>query len=131
MSGTVGCIVLARNVALTLVISGDPGASSSGIVILVPTMVLVSAEKALQQVGALHRFSLENVSMETRSLCDKAPVTTGTQTVQFGNFMKNGGLTAVSGAGSSPALATFETSQVLLAGVSGGFSRGPPVFAHL
>ena len=27
------------------------------------------------------------------------------------------------------ALATCETSQVLLAGVSGGFSRGSPVFA--
>ena len=40
-------------------------------------------------------------------------------------------LTAVSGAGSSPALATCETSQVLLAGVPGGFSRGSPVFAHL
>ena len=38
-------------------------------------------------------------------------------------------LTAVSGVGSSPALATCETSQVLLAGVSGGFSRGCPVFA--
>ena len=33
-------------------------------------------------------------------------------------------LTAVSGVGSSPALATCETSQVLLAGVLGGFSRG-------
>ena len=32
---------------------------------------------------------------------------------------------------SSLALATCETSQVLLAGVSGGFSRGSPVFAHL
>ena len=32
-------------------------------------------------------------------------------------------LTAVSG------VATFETSQFLLAGVSGGFSRGFPVFA--
>ena len=31
--------------------------------------------------------------------------------------------------GSSPALATCETSQVLLAGVSGGFSQGSPVFA--
>ena len=30
-------------------------------------------------------------------------------------------LTAVSGVNSSPALATCETSQVLLAGVSGGF----------
>ena len=30
-------------------------------------------------------------------------------------------LTAVSGVGSSPALATCETRQVLLAGVSGGF----------
>ena len=38
-------------------------------------------------------------------------------------------LTAVSGVGSSPALATCETSQVLLADVSGGFSRGSPVFA--
>ena len=35
----------------------------------------------------------------------------------------------MSGVGSSPALATFETSQVLLAGVSDGFSRGSPVFA--
>ena len=38
-------------------------------------------------------------------------------------------LTAVTGVGSSPALATCETSHVLLAGVSGGFSRGSPVFA--
>ena len=36
---------------------------------------------------------------------------------------------AVSGVGSSPALATCETSQVLLAGVPGCFSRGSPVFA--
>ena len=40
-------------------------------------------------------------------------------------------LTAVSSVGSSPALATCETSQVLLAGLSGGFSRGSSVFAHL
>ena len=32
-------------------------------------------------------------------------------------------LTAVTGVGSSPALATRETCQVLLAGVLGGFSR--------
>ena len=38
-------------------------------------------------------------------------------------------LTVVSCVGSSPALATCETSQVLLAGVSGGFSWGSPVFA--
>ena len=37
-------------------------------------------------------------------------------------------LTAVSGVGSSPALATCETNQVLLAGVSDGFSRRSPVF---
>ena len=37
-------------------------------------------------------------------------------------------LTAVTGVGSSPALATCETSHVLLAGVSCGFSRGSPVF---
>ena len=35
----------------------------------------------------------------------------------------------MSGVGSSPALATCETSQVLIAGVPGGFSRGSPVFA--
>ena len=35
-------------------------------------------------------------------------------------------LTAVSGVGSSPALATCETSQVLLVGVSGGFPGGLP-----
>ena len=33
------------------------------------------------------------------------------------------------GVGSSPALATYETSQVLLAGVSDVFSRSSPVFA--
>ena len=38
-------------------------------------------------------------------------------------------LTAVSGVGSSPALATCKTCQVLLAGVSGGLPRGSPVFA--
>ena len=38
-------------------------------------------------------------------------------------------LTAVSGVGLSPALATCETSQVLLAGVPGGFSRSSSVFA--
>ena len=38
-------------------------------------------------------------------------------------------LTAVSGVGYRPALATCETSQVLLAGVPGVFSRGSPVFA--
>ena len=38
-------------------------------------------------------------------------------------------ITAVTGVGSSPALATCETSQVLLAGVSGDFSRGSPVSA--
>ena len=37
--------------------------------------------------------------------------------------------TAVTGVGSSPALATCETSQSLVAGVSCGFSRGSPVFA--
>ena len=35
-------------------------------------------------------------------------------------------ITAVSGVGLSPALATCETSQVLLAGVSGGFPRVLP-----
>ena len=39
--------------------------------------------------------------------------------------------TAVSGVGSSPALATCETSLVLLAGVPGVFSRGSLVFTHL
>ena len=43
----------------------------------------------------------------------------------------NHSITAVSGVGSSPALATCETSQVLLAGVPGRFSRGSPDFAHL
>ena len=41
------------------------------------------------------------------------------------------GLTAVSGAGSSPALATCETSQVLLAGVPGGFPTDWPVSYEL
>ena len=38
-------------------------------------------------------------------------------------------LTPVSGVGSSPALATCETSQALLVGVPGGFSRGSPIIA--
>ena len=38
-------------------------------------------------------------------------------------------LTAVSCVGLSLALATFKTSQVLRAGVPGGFSRGSPTFA--
>ena len=37
----------------------------------------------------------------------------------------------MTGVGSSPALAICETSQVLLAGVSGVFSRGTPVSPHL
>ena len=41
-------------------------------------------------------------------------------------FLNLDHLTTVTGVGSSPALATCETSQVLLAGVSGGFSRGSP-----
>ena len=40
----------------------------------------------------------------------------------------NDHLTAVSGVGSSPTLSTCETSQVLLAGVQGGFSRGSSCF---
>ena len=41
-------------------------------------------------------------------------------------------LTAVSGVGSSPSLATCETSQVLLAGGSGGFFLGVlPFSPHL
>ena len=40
-------------------------------------------------------------------------------------------LTAVTGVGSSPALATCETSQVLLAGVSGGFPGVLPFRPHL
>ena len=35
----------------------------------------------------------------------------------------------MSGVGSSPTRGTCETSQALLADVSGGFSRGPPVSA--
>ena len=37
----------------------------------------------------------------------------------------------MTGVGSSPALATCETSHVLHAVVPGGFSQGSPVFAHL
>ena len=40
-------------------------------------------------------------------------------------------LTAVSGVGSSPALVTCETSQILLEGVPVGFSRGSSVLTHL
>ena len=47
------------------------------------------------------------------------------QTLLLFNF------TAVSGVELTPALATCESSQVLLAGVSGVFSRGSPVFAPL
>ena len=51
------------------------------------------------------------------------------QVLQFDIPVNNISLTAVSGVGSSPALAKCQTSQDLLAGVSGGFSRGSPVFA--
>ena len=37
----------------------------------------------------------------------------------------------MTGVGSSPTRVTSETSQVLLAGVSGGFSRGTPFSPHL
>ena len=37
-------------------------------------------------------------------------------------------LTAASGVGSIPTRGTCETSQVLLVGVSGGFSWGSPIF---
>ena len=40
-------------------------------------------------------------------------------------------LTAVSGVGSSPTHGTCETSQALIVGVPGGFSRGSPVSPHL
>ena len=46
-------------------------------------------------------------------------------------LLSNYSFKIVSGVGSSPAVATCETSQVLLAGVPGGFSRGSPVFTHL
>ena len=49
----------------------------------------------------------------------------------FQRYISFDHLTAVSGVGSSPALATCETSQVLLAGVSGGFARGTPVSPNL
>ena len=42
-------------------------------------------------------------------------------TIYFPGFVLYMANTAVSGVGSSPALATCETCQVLLAGVSGGF----------
>ena len=43
-------------------------------------------------------------------------------------FLNHSIISPLSDAGSSPALATCETSQVLLAGVPGGFSRGSPFF---
>ena len=44
---------------------------------------------------------------------------------------KKSTLTAMCNVGSNPALATCETSLVLLVGVPGGFSRGSHVFAYL
>ena len=44
---------------------------------------------------------------------------------QFCSFATHkNGLNAVSGAGSSPTLATCETSQILIADVPGAFTRG-------
>ena len=43
------------------------------------------------------------------------------EVAEFQRSLSFNHLTAVTGVGSSPALATCETSQVLLAGVSGGF----------
>ena len=74
------------------------GRFSSGIDFLVPTMTLVLKRmynrSALTSVCALYSFLRENVSMEVRILCEKAPVMTDTQTEQFGNFVKNGGTTS-------------------------------------
>ena len=44
-------------------------------------------------------------------------------------FLNDSIISPLSGVGSSPALATCETSQILLASVSGGFCRGSSVFA--
>ena len=46
-------------------------------------------------------------------------------------FLNHDHLNDVSGVGSSPALDTYETSQVLLPGVPVVFSRGSQVFADL
>ena len=43
------------------------------------------------------------------------------EAVSVAEWVRSLYFTAVSGVGSSPALATCETSQILLAGVSGGF----------
>ena len=57
-----------------------------------------------------------------RSDCERAtqPYSSGGGGYDFPR-LKTSRLTALSGVGSSPALATCETSHVLLAGVSGGF----------
>ena len=51
------------------------------------------------------------------------------QVVKERCFLSLNHLTSVSGVGSSPALATCETSQALLVGVPGGFSWGSPIIA--
>ena len=66
--------------------------------IAVPTMTImlkrVYNRSALISVCALYSFSLESVYLEIQLLCEKTPVTTDTQTEQFGNFVKNGETTS-------------------------------------
>ena len=88
-----GCLVLDHNVVLTQVILGDPGTISSDIAILVSNND-TRAEKSLQQVSSFRYVHCTAFHVEIRLLSEKAPVTTDTQTEQFGNFVKNGGTTS-------------------------------------
>ena len=73
------------------------------------------------------RYIASTTSLLSKSIILAAPVAEWVRTVAVFQRSKSfDHLTAVSGVGWSPALATCETSEVLLAGVSGGFPRVLP-----
>ena len=90
-------------------------------IISIKTMLLLS------QMGEAKkpiRFSYLSLSFELYCMFPMKNNALSYQSLIFQGICKNepfSPATAVSGVGSSPALATCETSQVLLVGVSGGF----------
>ena len=88
----------------------------------------------------MHKFSIAFVWINVYGVwCIQSESTTQTggprgrvgKVAVFQRYLSFDHLTAVSGVGSSPALATCETRQVLLAGCVRWFSRGIPVSPHL
>ena len=79
---------------------------------------------SLNTQGHSLRYLVPNCRTDTQS--NSAPVAEWVRSLYF-SALNHSIITAVSGVGSSPALATCETSQVLLAGVSSGFPGVLPI----